>query len=82
MMFETGGLHDVRAFFNHNDTLYAGYEIGMQRSFDNGTTWNLAPTTGLPTTDARNIFAFTRRGTTLYVGTNQGVFSSGNGGNT
>jgi len=81
-MFETGGLHNVKAFFNHNDTLYAGYDIGMQRSFDNGTTWNLAPTTGLPTTAARDVYAFTRRGTTLYIGTNQGVYASGNGGNT
>gem|GEM_PF-1308200 len=79
-MFETGGLHNVKAFFNHNDTLYAGYDIGMQRSFDNGTTWALAPTTGLPTTAARNVFAFTRRGTTLYIGTNQGAYASGNGG--
>jgi hypothetical protein len=52
----------------------------MQRSFDNGTTWALAPTTGLPTTAARNVFAFTRRGTTLYIGTNQGAYASGNGG--
>ncbi len=81
-MFETGGLHNVKAFFNHNDTLYAGYDIGMQRSFDNGTTWNLAPTTGLTTTAARDVYAFTRRGTTLYIGTNQGVYASGNGGNT
>jgi len=81
-VLETGGLYNVQAFFNHNDTIYAGYDIGMQRSFDNGATWNLAPTTGLTTTAARNVFAFTRRGTTLYIGTNQGVYASGNGGNT
>jgi hypothetical protein len=81
-VLETGGLYNVQAFFNHNDTIYAGYDVGMQRSFDNGTTWNLAPTTGLTTTAARNVFAFTRRGTTLYIGTNQGVYASGNGGNT
>ncbi len=79
-MFETGGLHNVKAFFNHNDTLYAGYDIGMQRSFDNGTTWNLAPTAGLTSTAARDVYAFTRRGTTLYIGTNQGVYASGNSG--
>ncbi len=79
-VLETGGLYNVQAFFNHNDTIYAGYDVGMQRSFDNGTTWNLAPTTGLTTTAARNVFAFTRRGTTLYIGTNQGVYASGNGG--
>lgn len=78
--FETGGLHNVQAFFNHNDTLYAGYDIGMQRSFDNGTTWNLAPVTGLATTAARNVFAFTRRGNSLYIGTNESVYISNNGG--
>lgn len=78
--FETGGLHNVQAFFNHNDTLYAGYDIGMQRSFDNGTTWNLAPVTGLATTAARNVFAFTRRGSSLYIGTNESVYVSNNGG--
>ncbi|MCS7013859.1 MAG: hypothetical protein RMI34_05395 [Chloroherpetonaceae bacterium] len=78
--FETGGLHNVQAFFNQNDTLYAGYDIGMQRSFDNGTTWNLAPVTGLPTTAARNVFAFTRRSNSLYIGTNESVYTSNNGG--
>ncbi len=80
-VLETGGLYNVQAFFNHNDTIYAGYDVGMQRSFNNGATWSLAPTTGLTTTAARNVFAFTRRGTTLYIGTNQGVYASGNGGN-
>lgn len=78
--FTTGGLHSVQAFFNHNDTLYAGYEIGMQRSLDNGLTWNIAPVTGLPTTAARNVFAFAKRGNALYVGTNQSVYVSTNGG--
>jgi hypothetical protein len=77
---ETGGLHNVQAFFNHNDTLYVGYEIGMQRSFDNGTTWNLAPVTGLTSTQARNVFAFTRRGSSLYIATNAGVYVSNNSG--
>ncbi len=78
--FETGVSNNVRAFFNHNDTLYAGYDIGMQRSFDNGTTWNLAPVTGLTSTQARNVFAFTRRGSSLYIATNAGVYVSSNGG--
>lgn len=78
--FTTGGLHSVQAFFNHNDTLYAGHEIGMHRSFDDGATWNLAPTTGLPTTDSRKVFAFTKRGSSLYIATNQGVYVSRNGG--
>lgn len=78
--FETGGLHNVQAFFNHNDTLYAGHDIGLHRSFDNGTTWNLAPVTGLASTAARRVFAFTRRSTSLYIGTDEGVYFSGNGG--
>jgi hypothetical protein len=80
-VLETGGLFNVEAFFNHNDTIYAGCENGLQRSFNSGTTWNLSPSTGLPTNSARHVTAFTKRGNTLYIGTYQNAYFSGNGGN-
>ncbi|MCS7211944.1 MAG: sialidase family protein [Chloroherpetonaceae bacterium] len=78
--FDASGGGSIRAFFNFNDTLYAGHNAGMQRSFDNGTTWSVAPVVGLETIDARRVYAFTRRGNSLYIATDLGVYVSNNSG--
>lgn len=76
------GTHNHGTMVMHNGTLYlSNYGAGLYSSTTGGQSWNLVGDP-VPGTDANNISAVGTDGSYLFVGSDEGIFRSADGGNT